>query len=91
MTETVVVPAQEGVRIFAILDGAVFYLQEGEDDLLVKLPSITEANGYKTPIAIDLEKTDLEADDITAIYIMRVSAMYLSLGFAALLTAVHLF
>ena len=82
--ETVVLGKEEQVRLFTVLDGAVFYFKEDDDQISVKLPSFTTSSGYRDSLSIDISQTQLNAEDITALYIMRIGSMALQVGAAVI-------
>jgi len=78
MTQSVILKTKEDdVRVFAVLDDAVFYVRKGDDDLQIRLPSTKTKSGYKDAIAVSLDDIELNAEDITVLYVMRIGASYL--------------
>ena len=73
--------------MFAVLDDAIFYIKEDDDDLQVKLPSIQAGAGYREAIPVDLDEIEMDAEDITVLYVMRVGASYIYISCSLLLVS----
>ena len=77
------------VKLFTVLDDAVFYLENDEDDLFVLLPSAAEKSGYRTePLQVDFSSaTGINAEDVTVVYMMRIGAVSTVLSVVTLVCA----